>query len=54
MMKSSNSTKVYMAIAISGVLLLASLIVILTNAYPDSHSKWAFSTVGIVVGYWLR
>jgi uncharacterized membrane protein YfcA len=41
-------------IGFSGVVLLIAGIIILSNAYPDSHLKWAFGIVGIVLGYWLK
>jgi hypothetical protein len=28
--------------------------IILTNAYPDAHTKWAFGIVGVILGYWLK
>ena len=41
-------------IGFSVVVLLIAGIVILSNAYPDSHLKWAFGIVGIILGYWLK
>ncbi len=32
----------------------AALYVIVKGGYPDATSKWAFGTVGMVLGYWLR
>ena len=46
--------KLYVIVAISGLMLAASLFIILSNAYPESHSKWAFGMVGLIIGYWLR
>lgn len=46
--------KLLVQISLSAVILGASLMVILSNAYPESHSKWAFGMVGLVIGYWLR
>jgi hypothetical protein len=41
-------------IGFSGAVLLIAAVIILTNAYPDSHLKWAFGVVGVVLGYWLK
>lgn len=41
-------------IVVSALVLIAALIVILTpNGNPESR-WWAYSTVGFVLGYWLR
>lgn len=40
--------------AVSLIILAVGLFIILSNSYPDAHVKWAFSTVGLVLGYWLR
>jgi hypothetical protein len=39
---------------VSAVVLGASLYVILGNSLPDATNKWAFGSVGIIIGYWLR
>jgi hypothetical protein len=36
------------------VMLGASLYIIVSKGYDEPSSKWAFSMVGLVVGYWLR
>ena len=41
-------------VVVSGIFLLASLVVILRTNYPDATTKWAFGTAGLVIGYWLR
>jgi hypothetical protein len=41
-------------IAVSLSVLVMAGIVILSNAYPDSHLKWAFGVVGVILGYWLK
>jgi len=41
-------------IAVSVVVLFVAVFVILNNSYPDSHLKWAFGTVGLILGYWLK
>ena len=42
------------AIAISVVLLIASLFVILSSNYELAVRNWAFGTIGTVLGFWLR
>jgi len=41
-------------VIVSCTLLLAALVVILRNTYPDATTKWAFGIAGLVIGYWLR
>lgn len=41
-------------IAISLVVLAVAFFIILTNTYPDAHTKWAFGIVGVILGYWLK
>jgi hypothetical protein len=41
-------------IAVSVIVLLAALSVILFQGFPDSHLKWAFGVVGVILGYWLK
>jgi hypothetical protein len=50
----TNRIKLYVKIAISAIILAASLYVILAQGFPDAHNKWAFGMIGLVVGYWLR
>lgn len=46
----------YMPFIITGVFGLASLWIILSRSYkPDEEArKWAFGTLGLIVGYWLK
>ena len=46
--------RLYAAIGVSGVVLLAALYVILSGKYDPDYSKWAFGTVGVVLGDWLK
>ncbi len=46
--------RLYAAIAVSVVVLGAALYVILSGNYESDYSKWAFGTVGVVLGYWLK
>jgi uncharacterized membrane protein YfcA len=41
-------------IVFTAVVLGIAGIIILTNAYPDAHLKWAFGIVGVMFGYWLK
>lgn len=41
-------------VIVSAILLISSLVVILSNKYPDATIKWAFGIVGLVIGYWLK
>jgi len=34
--------------------LAGALYVVLSGKYPDDYTKWAFGTIGTVLGYWLR
>lgn len=43
-----------MMIAISLIVLTSSLFVVLSGRYDDATRKWAFGSVGLVVGFWLR
>ena len=52
--KEDLRAKLVVSIVVTFLLLAASLFVILTNAYPETHSKWAFGMAGLILGYWLR
>lgn len=39
---------------ISSLILIACLYVILSQAFPPDYTKWAMSTIGVVLGYWLH
>jgi hypothetical protein len=43
-----------MAVLVTLAVLGASLFVILSKQYTDKDMKWAFATVGTVLGYWLH
>jgi len=44
----------FVRIGISAVVVGSTLFVILSRDFPDEHNWWAFSLLGIVIGYWLR
>ena len=39
---------------VSLLVLIVAFYIILSNAYPDAHTKWAFGIIGVVLGYWLK
>jgi hypothetical protein len=39
---------------ITGILLLASLFVILAKRYSPADKHWAYATIGTIVGFWLH
>ncbi len=41
-------------VTVSFVVLVVALFVITKNGYPDATVKWAYGSIGIVLGYWLR
>jgi len=41
-------------ILVSLVILSASLYIIISRGYDEPSAKWAFSMIGLLVGYWLR
>jgi hypothetical protein len=43
-----------MQVVVTGGLLIASLLVILSSRYSESDKKWAYGTVGTLVGFWLK
>jgi hypothetical protein len=45
-----------MPLVITGVFGLASLWIILSKGYKldEEARKWAFGTLGLIVGYWLK
>ncbi len=49
----SERTKLKMQIAVSGVVLVASFAIIL-GGYPEVPREWAFYSVALLLGYWLR
>ena len=43
-----------MQVVISLALLVATLFVILSNSYTARDKHWAYTTLGMVVGFWLK
>ena len=50
----SSNRKIIMGIVVSLIVLIAALYIILSQQLDDENQKWAFSTVGAVLGYWLN
>lgn len=44
----------YTRVLLSVVLLGASIYIILSDTYDDAQEKWAFGTIGSLLGYWLK
>lgn len=51
--KAPVDQKWIVSLIFSGIMLLASLWIILSKKYPDETAKWAYGTVGTLGGYWL-
>ena len=49
-----SKVKALMSVAVSLTALVAALFVILRDAYPAVSSEWAYGTVGLILGYWLK
>jgi hypothetical protein len=45
--------QLYVSIGFSLLVMGASLFLILSKQYNDEYTKWAFSMVGLILGYWL-
>ena len=43
-----------MRIVISAVAMAVAVWVLVSQNYPEDYNKWAFGTIGLVLGYWLR
>ncbi len=52
--RTRDRTRIVMAIVVSLTVLGVSLYVILNPSYSEAHWDWAFGTVGLVLGYWLK
>lgn len=44
----------FMPTVVSLSVLVASLYIILSASYGDAQNKWAYGSVGMILGYWLR
>lgn len=50
----SQQQRWYVQTAFSGIMVLASLFVILSKKYPDEVNKFGYSTIAFILGYWLK
>jgi hypothetical protein len=50
----TGKRKIIMGVIVSAVILIAALYIILSQQFDDTNQKWAFSTVGAILGYWLN
>lgn len=39
---------------VSGIVLFAALYLILSGAADSESQKWAFGTIGLILGFWLK
>ncbi|MCR4299294.1 MAG: hypothetical protein NUV75_11210 [Gallionella sp.] len=46
--------RIAMMVLVSFVVLFGSLYTILSGAYPDATQKWAYGSVGTILGFWLK
>ena len=48
-----ENIRVWAPVIFSAIVICVALFIILSNRYTDEYSKWAFSMVGVIMGYWL-
>lgn len=48
------STTSVFTIIVSLIALLSALYVILSRKYPPKVEQWAYGTIGMILGFWLR
>lgn len=49
-----SEAQMWMAILVTAAVGASALYMILSNHYQPDSLKWAYCTVGTVIGYWLR
>jgi len=49
-----DQIRMFMAPIISVILLCASLYIIISGGYKGDGEKWAFGSLGTILGFWLR
>jgi hypothetical protein len=52
--RSSASVRIAMQVAISLIILAAAFYIILFGGYDGDQQKWAYGSIGTVVGFWLK
>jgi C4-dicarboxylate-specific signal transduction histidine kinase len=50
----TSDVPVVMQVVVSLVLLSATLFVVLSKKYDAKDKHWAYATVGVIVGFWLK
>lgn len=48
------NTRLAMMVIISLAVLGSSLYTILANTYDDGTRKWAYASIGTIIGFWLK
>jgi hypothetical protein len=46
--------RTFMQMFVSGLVMSATLFVILSNRYQAKDKHWAYTTLGLVIGFWLK
>jgi len=52
--KTEQKRRFWMRVAITVVILTASLYIILSRSFGSDAEKWAYATAAVVIGYWFR
>jgi len=52
--QSIKKIRLFVAITISILVLLAGLYIVLSSEQPEESKKWAFGSIGTIMGYWLK
>jgi hypothetical protein len=53
-MTPASKTKIKVQIAVTAILGLFAIYLIVTEPENSDKIKWAFSIIGIIIGYWLK
>lgn len=53
-MTPASKTKTKIQAAVTGVLGLFAIYLIITEPGNSDKIKWAYSIIGIIIGYWLK
>jgi hypothetical protein len=51
---SAQNVRLYMSAIVSLLILCSSLYIVLSNKFNDDSKKWAFGTIGTLIGFWLK
>jgi hypothetical protein len=51
---SANSVRLAMQVFVSVLLLSATLYVVLSKKYDAKDKHWAYTTIGLILGFWLK